>query len=65
MGLIVLAILDEITRLLELVHDMHQKMGLSTKHDQELEKMKQRTDLEEIKQTVDEKQSDNESLIGD
>jgi uncharacterized membrane protein len=55
----------EITRLLELVHEMHQKMGLSTKSDQELEEMKQPTDLEEIKRTVDDKQSDNGSLVDD
>ncbi|QXV63753.1 DUF1003 domain-containing protein [Mucilaginibacter sp. 21P] len=48
----------EITRLLELVHEIHQKMGLSTVSDQELESMKQRTDLEEIKRTVDQLQSD-------
>ena len=55
----------EITRLLEMVHNIHQHLGLSTKADQELEEMKRKTDLEEIKRSIDEQLSDNDSIIGD
>nr|WP_067055092.1 DUF1003 domain-containing protein [Mucilaginibacter sp. L294] len=55
----------EITKMMALVHDIHQKMGLSTQDDQELEEMKEKTDINEIQQHVDEKQSEAESLSSD
>ena len=53
----------EITKILSLIHDMHLKMGLSTQNDQELEQMKEKTDINDIQQSVDEKQNDSESLV--
>ena len=47
---------DEITRLLTLVHDIHQKLGLSTgTNDKELEEMKSDTDLKAIHKAVEPK----------
>lgn len=52
----------EITKILSLVHDIHLKMGLSTLQDQEIERMKERTDIIEIQQSVDKKETGSESL---
>lgn len=48
----------ETTRILELVHQMHQKMGLRSQDDGELEKLKEKTVISEIQRSVDENQSD-------
>ena len=54
---------EEITKILNMVHEIHQKMGLEDKHDEDLELMKERTDLKQIYQTLTDKESENESLI--
>lgn len=43
---------EEVTRLLNLVHDIHQHLGIKTKEDSELKEMKQSTDLKTIQRTV-------------
>jgi uncharacterized membrane protein len=48
---------SEITKVLHMLHEIHQKLGLNSIEDQELEKMKEQTDINEIHQTVDEKQN--------
>jgi uncharacterized membrane protein len=48
---------SEITKMLQMLHDLHQKMGIESHEDQELEKMKQQTDIHEIHQSVDDKQT--------
>lgn len=45
---------EEITRVLNMVHEIHQKLGLKTDSDDELEAMKESTDIKKIHQTVDE-----------
>lgn len=55
----------EITKILGLIHEIHQKMGLSSQHDEELEQMKEKTNINEIQRSVDEKQTDAESLSSD
>ncbi|WP_345949222.1 DUF1003 domain-containing protein [Mucilaginibacter sp. PAMB04274] len=55
----------EITKILALVHDMHQKMGLKMPEDDELEQMKKKTDIREIQQSVNEQQIDTESIKTD
>lgn len=55
----------EITKMMTLIHEMHQKMGLSARDDRELEEMKEKTDIGEIQQHVDEKQSEADSLTSD
>ncbi len=54
---------EEITKILNMVHEIHMKMGLENKHDHELEIMKERTDLKQIHQTLSDKESQNESLL--
>jgi uncharacterized membrane protein len=49
---------EEITRVLNMVHEIHQKLGLKTSSDDELEAMKESTDITKIHQTVDEKDKD-------
>ncbi|MBL4675078.1 MAG: DUF1003 domain-containing protein [Mucilaginibacter sp.] len=47
---------EEVTRLLKLVHEIHQKMGLSSgESDRDLEEMKNETDLKAIHQAVEPK----------
>lgn len=54
---------DEITKILNMVHEIHQKMGLEDKHDEDLEIMKERTDIKQIHQTLNDKESERESLL--
>lgn len=44
---------NEITKLLTMVHEIHQKLGLDSNDDIELEKMKERTDIKQIHQTLE------------
>ena len=46
---------SEITKVLQMLHEIDQKLGINTAEDKELEKMKQQTNLDEIQQTVDHK----------
>lgn len=56
---------SEITKMLQMLDEVHIKLGINTSEDQDLEKMKQQTDLSEIHQTIDEKQKDAESPASD
>ena len=47
---------NEITMVLNMLHEIHQKLGLKTESDQELELMKEVTDVKQIHQAI----SDNE-----
>jgi uncharacterized membrane protein len=48
---------SEITMVLNMLHEIHQKLGLKTEEDKELQEMKARTDVKQIHQTIDEEQS--------
>jgi uncharacterized membrane protein len=52
---------SEITKMLQMLHDLHQKLGITTDEDEELEKMKQQTDIHEIHQSINDKQTDIDS----
>lgn len=52
---------SEITKILQMLHQVHTKLGISTQEDRELEKMKRQTDIDEIQQTVDKKQKEAKS----
>ena len=52
---------SEITKVLQMLHEIHIKLGLNSKEDQELQQMKQQTNIDEIQQSVDNKQSAAES----
>lgn len=47
---------DEITKVLNMLHEIHQEMGLHSGRDKELEKMKEATDVKSIHQSLDDKQ---------
>ena len=53
----------EITRVLSLIHDVHQHMGLQSQEDKELEEMKVVTDIELIRQTVDNQEAENNTFL--
>ena len=44
---------SEITKVLSMLHEIHQKLGLNTGEDQELEKMKKTTDVKQIHKSLD------------
>ena len=50
---------EEITKVLHMLHDIQQKLGLDSKEDQELEKMKEQTDIKQIHQTLNDQHTDN------
>jgi uncharacterized membrane protein len=43
---------SEITKILNMLHEIHQHIGLQTRNDEELEEMKEPTDLNQIHQTL-------------
>jgi len=45
---------EEITKILNMLHEMQQQLGLETKKDKELEVMKEPTDIQQIHHTLDE-----------
>ena len=51
---------SEITMMLNMLHEIHQKLGLKTEEDKELEEMKAMTDVKQIHQTIDEEQNGNQ-----
>jgi len=51
---------EEATHILTLVHDIHQHLGLTTAHDEELDEMKESTDLKKIQESV--KQSEGTEI---
>lgn len=44
---------EEITKVLTMLHEIHQKLGLNSAADKELEEMKEATDIKEIHRTID------------
>jgi uncharacterized membrane protein len=44
---------NEITKILNMLHEVHQKLGLDSAEDDELEKMKEKTNIQEIHQTLE------------
>jgi len=44
---------EEVTKMLSMLHEIHQHLGLNSCEDKELEKMKEMTDIEEIHKTLD------------
>jgi uncharacterized membrane protein len=48
---------NEVTKILNMLHEMHQQMGLSSKEDKELEEMKETTDVKMIHQALDDMES--------
>jgi uncharacterized membrane protein len=44
----------EVTKALNMLHEIHQKLGLRSAEDDELEKMKETTDIEQIHKTLNE-----------
>lgn len=53
---------SEITMMLNMLHEIHQKMGLKTEEDKELEEMKETTDVKLIHQTIDESETGNPNI---
>jgi uncharacterized membrane protein len=54
---------SEVTKILNMLHDIHHDMGQNSQEDKELEKMKEQTDLKEIHKSVHNKQTDGNSLV--
>jgi uncharacterized membrane protein len=52
---------EEITKILNMMHEIHQKLGINTSTDQQLEEMKEPTDIKQIHRTVDDMES-NENI---
>ncbi|WP_158795491.1 DUF1003 domain-containing protein [Pedobacter sp. L105] len=52
---------QEITKMLTMIHEIHQHMGLESKLDRQLEEMKAETDIKEIHKAVDEIETDDET----
>lgn len=53
----------EVTKVLTMLHEIHQKLGLNTVADKELEEMKEATDIKQIHHTIDEQETNEISLI--
>ncbi|MET3979738.1 putative membrane protein [Mucilaginibacter sp. UYP25] len=49
---------DEITKVLQMLHAVHLKLGINPDEDQELAKMKEQTDIDQIHHSIDEKEDD-------
>ena len=47
----------EVTKVLNMLHEIHQHMGLNSKEDKELEEMKETTDVQQIHHTIDDSQT--------
>ena len=56
---------NEITKILNMLHQMQQHMGISTAEDKELEEMKETTDVKQIHQVLDSKDMKNDPVTGD
>jgi uncharacterized membrane protein len=50
---------SEITKVLTMLHEIHQKMGLNSESDKELEAMKEVTDIQQIHQTINDSEATN------
>ena len=53
----------EITKILNIIHEIHQQLGLKRKDDKELEEMKENIDIKQLHHTIDEKETKHESLL--
>lgn len=53
---------NEITKILNLLHEIHQQLGLNSNEDIELEKMKETIDIKQIHQAIEEFVSKPDSL---
>ncbi|MDB5114533.1 MAG: hypothetical protein JWQ79_25 [Mucilaginibacter sp.] len=51
---------NEVTKILNMMHDIHRHLGLNTKDDKELEQMKEQTDLSQIHHKLDDKDGNTE-----
>jgi len=47
---------SEVTKMLNMLHELHQHLGLHSKEDRELEEMKEPTDIGEIHQSIDDRE---------
>jgi uncharacterized membrane protein len=56
---------SEITKVLHMLHDIHLKLGINNAEDKELEKMKEQTNITEIHQSINEKQTNADSAMSD
>jgi uncharacterized membrane protein len=54
---------EEITKILNMVHDIHQHLGINTTADQQLEEMKVPTDIKQIHKTIDDMESNENNKI--
>ena len=52
---------EEITKILNMVHEIHQHLGINTTTDQQLEEMKEPTDIKQIHRAIDDIES-NENI---
>ncbi|WP_428331169.1 DUF1003 domain-containing protein [Mucilaginibacter sp.] len=52
---------NEITKVLQMLHDIQQEMGMNHKHDHELEAMKEQIDIKQLHQTFDEQEGKKDS----
>ncbi len=48
---------NEITKMLAMLHDIQKKLGIEQPHDQELEEMKEKLDIQELHQKLDDMES--------
>ncbi len=53
---------NEVTKMLHMLHEIQQHLGLETKKDAELEEMKEPTDIKQIHQVLDEKEGEKDTL---
>ncbi|MDB5133557.1 MAG: hypothetical protein JWP37_160 [Mucilaginibacter sp.] len=54
---------NEITKVLTMLHEIQQKMGLANDVDKELDDMKEPIDIKQLHQAIDEKESSEPSLL--
>jgi uncharacterized membrane protein len=50
---------SEVTKVLNMLHEIHRHLGLNTKDDKELEQMKEQTDISQIHHKLDDKSEDS------
>ncbi len=54
---------EEITKILNMVHEIYQHLGINTITDQQLEEMKEPTDIKQIHRTIDDMESNENNRI--
>jgi len=50
---------NEITKVLKMLHEIHQHLGLATKKDEELEQMREQIDIAQVHQKLNEEDTIN------